>query len=336
MSISSSLLAKLIAAQSDSDRRWIVTESLLESLPDDLATAFWDVAIPHWFDAEILAALCPELADRAEDIYRQLQEISCVEVFAERGHNVHELTRNQLLNRLWQTKPDSFRELSARAASYFRNRDKPETQIEWSYHLLIANPTSAYQMLCSFWIKWGNRNAGIELESLLESLIVNLQQQIDANRSTFVVSNFIDYLRDESSAFNVSDELSQLEAIKRNLIQINTSLSTFGRSGIGGLPRTKLLQELKRSPSDTSLSTFGRPSMGGLPRKEASGMKVKLKRYSNKSSRNSPNRSKPLSRLLIIAITFILFGVFGYRENYFNNNNFVLYNINFTISTNTY
>lgn len=239
MSISSSLLAKLIAAQSDSERRWIVTESLLQSLPDDLATALWAVAIPHWFDAEILAALCPELADRAEDLYQQLQEISCVEVFAERGHNVHELTRNQLLNRLWQTKPDSFRELSARAASYFRNRDKPETQIEWSYHLLIANPTSAYQMLCSFWIKWGNRNAGIELESLLESLIVNLQQQIDANRSTFVVSNFIDYLRDESSAFNVSDELSQPETIKKNLNQTNTSLSNFGSTSMVALPTYK-------------------------------------------------------------------------------------------------
>ena len=53
----------------------IVTENLLESLPDELATALWAVAIPHWFDTDILAALCPELSDRAEELYQQLQDL---------------------------------------------------------------------------------------------------------------------------------------------------------------------------------------------------------------------------------------------------------------------
>ncbi len=43
------LLQRLMAAQTDEERSWIATESLLESLPEDVKTALWAVAIPHWF-----------------------------------------------------------------------------------------------------------------------------------------------------------------------------------------------------------------------------------------------------------------------------------------------
>ncbi|MFN5857549.1 MAG: hypothetical protein ACK456_16915, partial [Pseudanabaenaceae cyanobacterium] len=76
--MSNSLLERLMAAQTDEERSWIVTESLLISLPSNVATALWAVAIPHWFDAEILAAWCTELSHRADEINQQLQAISCV------------------------------------------------------------------------------------------------------------------------------------------------------------------------------------------------------------------------------------------------------------------
>jgi len=177
------LLQRLMSAQTDEERSWIATESLLESLPKDVKSALWAVAIPHWFDAEILAALCPELADRAEEIYRQLQTISCVEVFPERGHNVHELTRNQLLDRLCKDNPDRFRELSDRAAVYFAQTNRPENQIEWIYQLAVANPDRCINELSDLANAWQNAFRRAELDSLIAFLRI----QIQANRTTIAV-----------------------------------------------------------------------------------------------------------------------------------------------------
>jgi tetratricopeptide (TPR) repeat protein len=181
--MSNDLLQKLMAAQTDEERSWIVIENLLESLPEDVKSALWALAIPHWFDADILAALCPELADHADEIYRQLQTISCVEMFPERGHNVHELTRNQLLDRLWQDNPERFRELSAKAASYFADGNKPEMQIERIYHLVIAEPANENSELFNLAQLWSNNYRKAEVESL----ILNLHQHIAANRVTVAV-----------------------------------------------------------------------------------------------------------------------------------------------------
>jgi tetratricopeptide (TPR) repeat protein len=177
------LLQRLRLAKTDEERSWIATESLLESLPEDVKNALWAVAIPHWFDAEILAALCPEFADRAEEIYQELQKLSCVEVFPDRGHNVHELTRNQLLDRLWQDNPERFRELSDRAAAYFAQINRPESQIEWIYQLAVANPDRCINKLSDLANGWQNAFRRAELDSL----IAFLQMQIRANRTTIAV-----------------------------------------------------------------------------------------------------------------------------------------------------
>lgn len=177
--MSNNLLQKLMAAQTDEERSWIVTENLLESLPEDVARALWAVAIPHWFDAEILAALCPELANRADQIYQQLQNLSCVEVFPERGHNVHELTRNQLLDHLCKKEPELFYTLSGKALAYFANGNKSEHKIEWIYHSVVVS--DSYQELDGIlgllyeWVKGFRR-------SELLSLFNNLQEQLTSIR----------------------------------------------------------------------------------------------------------------------------------------------------------
>jgi tetratricopeptide (TPR) repeat protein len=187
--MSNDLLQRLMAAQTDEERSWIVTENLLESLPEDLATALWAMAIPHWFNAEILAALCPELTEQAENLYRQLQEFSFVEMFAERGHNVHELTRNQLLDRLWKENPEWFRYLSSKAAAYFANTDKAESQIEWIYHLVIASPVTGMDELKKLGQRWNTTYN----RSKLESLVIRLYSHINAMRTTIAVNAEIFY-----------------------------------------------------------------------------------------------------------------------------------------------
>jgi|JFJP01.1.fsa_nt_gi hypothetical protein len=198
---SSNLLDKLMTAKSDQERSWIVTANWLESLQEDLVTALWAMAVPHWFDADILVALCPELIDRSEEIYRQLQDLSCVEVFAERGYNVHELTRNQLLDRLWKDNPERFCDLSSRAAVYFAKGDKPEVQIEWIYHLVVVEPLLGIVELQNLAQRWDNACSKSELESLL----TNLQKQIDVNRTKVRIK--IENLKSAKETFTFYHEL---------------------------------------------------------------------------------------------------------------------------------
>jgi uncharacterized protein (DUF697 family) len=216
--MSDDLLQKLMAAQTDEERSWIVIENLLESLPKDVAMALWAVAIPHWFDAEILTALCPELADRADEIYQQLQDLSCVEVFPARGHNIHELTCNQLLDRLWQNDPERFRTLSGRAAVYFEKGDKPEIQIERIYHLVVIYPERGINELQNLAQKWNNTFRRTELEALFS----NLQEQVNSNRTSTDVarrlqttSSLLDILDSKSSSNDKTVNSSNRASTKR-------------------------------------------------------------------------------------------------------------------------
>ncbi len=98
------LVSLLAEAQTEEECLWFVTQDLLQSLPTDLSKAAWAAALPHWFNAEVLSALHPELAPKAEQLYSQLQGLAFVETFPERGHNIHEATRHLILNHLWQKK----------------------------------------------------------------------------------------------------------------------------------------------------------------------------------------------------------------------------------------
>ncbi|MCP4425403.1 MAG: hypothetical protein GY803_12990, partial [Chloroflexi bacterium] len=78
--------------------------------------------VPHWFDAEILAALRPELAEKAGELYAALQNLPFVEPFEGRGHNIHELTREAMLKHFWQDNRAEYVLLSQRAAGIFNER----------------------------------------------------------------------------------------------------------------------------------------------------------------------------------------------------------------------
>ncbi|MCU0571193.1 MAG: tetratricopeptide repeat protein [Oculatellaceae cyanobacterium Prado106] len=72
-----------------------------------------------------------------------MQTLSFVEVFPDRGHNLHELTRQTLLHQLWEPERPTFLTLSQRLADSFA----PDAthQADWIYHLAIANPQQARQ-----------------------------------------------------------------------------------------------------------------------------------------------------------------------------------------------
>ena len=82
--MSDELLARLQATESAEERDWLVTEALLESLPAELTEAAWAATVPHWFDAEILAALLEKAPDECAGLYADLQGLPFVEPFQAR------------------------------------------------------------------------------------------------------------------------------------------------------------------------------------------------------------------------------------------------------------
>ncbi len=172
-------LARLRAAKTADEHDWIVTEDLLNTLSPDLRAITWAAAIPHWFNADILAALRPELKDQAAKLYADLQTLPFVEVFPERGHNVHELTRRLMLDHLWRNNPDEFRALSTRAAEFFtQGEENAPLRIEKCYHLVISNPNAGADEVWNFSAGLNDAFRFAELESLVATLL----EQVNANR----------------------------------------------------------------------------------------------------------------------------------------------------------
>ena len=149
-------LANQLGVNSTSfDFDWIITDNLLQSLEPELRKTAIAVSIPHWFNPEMIKALCPKLKSNSNDLYRKLQDLPFAEPFGERGYNIHELTRNQILNWLWGNKRSEFILLSKRAAEYFDDRNKHlkisrfVQKTEHYYHLAIDDAqTETIQSFC--------------------------------------------------------------------------------------------------------------------------------------------------------------------------------------------
>lgn len=159
------LLASLQQAHSQEQLLWEITRRSLAKLPPAVEDAAYRCAVVHWFNPDVLQAILGserlshmssrplEPAPDVASIYAQLQSLSFVEVFPERGYNFHALTREAILNYLWRKEPDFFRAVSEQAADYYgRNFDTEEGAgwdevIEWTYHLLIADEESAVEQI---------------------------------------------------------------------------------------------------------------------------------------------------------------------------------------------
>ena len=169
-------LSRLTKAQTEEERNWVVTESLLESLSTDVSEAAWAASIPHWFNVEILAALQPKIESKAEHIYQKLQDLSFVEVFSKRGHNLHESTRQLMLAHLWSENPIRFQQLSLSAANYFaHHNNQSELQIEWLYHLIIAKPNQARAALSEVMQEWINTSRTAEINFLINRFMEHIK-----------------------------------------------------------------------------------------------------------------------------------------------------------------
>jgi tetratricopeptide (TPR) repeat protein len=175
------LLAQIEAAKDDPTRLALITlDAVLASREQTaLRPVVEAAAIPHWFDAKLLAG-CMEIHGERnaslEGIFEELCALPMVEPFAARnGWNVHARTRLALRDHLQSADPGRFHCLSSRAASCFAG-EAPHLRIEALYHLLVAEPQQGTDALRQLWLQWhatGRHEALQSLAVVLEELIKN-------------------------------------------------------------------------------------------------------------------------------------------------------------------
>jgi len=183
------LLTILKEAQTQEGLLWQITRLNLASLPPDVEDAAYRCAILHWFNPDILAAILqagslahtsrvdtlPEHVD-AQAIYSRLQNLSCTEIYPERGYNFHDKTREVMLAYLWREENDFYRQVSASAADFFvRDLETEagtpwEEVVEWSYHLLIANEPMAVVEIDSLIVNLSDQGLGGYCDALIQAI----------------------------------------------------------------------------------------------------------------------------------------------------------------------
>lgn len=175
--MSNDFLSRLQAAKTDEEREWVVLEFSLQNLEKVIQDAVWASAIPHWFDTNFLAALLQKSVGQVESIYKRMQGLSFVEVFPNRGQNIHERTRKLLLKRLWEQDVEKYRELSRRAAEYSGDQDQADVgwRVEWIYHLLISEPDDAASRIQGVGWEWNNAFAYGNVETLVRAALEHAQ-----------------------------------------------------------------------------------------------------------------------------------------------------------------
>ena len=204
------LLSRLAQAQSDDERTWLVTENLLEALPSDLQSAVWAVAVPHCFNENILAAMLPNLANQSETLYRQLQQLSFVEVFRGRGYNIHERTRKILLEKLWQSRQNEYIQLSQKASHFFEDLPATWQKLEFIYHSVIAEPDYASNIIWTVSTELNNTFQYIELDTLANILL----EHVLSHRLAPAAEAVTFYLKG-GAAFRSNKNIEALDSYKR-------------------------------------------------------------------------------------------------------------------------
>ena len=142
------------------------TRQFAASLPEELAEALRAAAVPHWFDAEILAAILDVRAERAQKLLTLLPLLPLVQPWGEGQFALHELARHALLADLWANRPALYRTWSARAADYFATHERfsfpaaaepnPRLRIESIYHRLLADPERGADEVWNWGAAWIN------------------------------------------------------------------------------------------------------------------------------------------------------------------------------------
>ncbi|MEZ4736928.1 MAG: hypothetical protein R3E79_58350 [Caldilineaceae bacterium] len=142
MSNTPTLAERLEQAGNSAAQSWVITELLLNAYPATIRQSVIAAAVPHWFTAEILAALLDLSMAEAEERYVSLQQLSIVQPFGDLGHTLHDLTRNGILAHLVHNAVEELRYYSQRVQYYFSQQSvalDSQSKVESIYHQLILD-----------------------------------------------------------------------------------------------------------------------------------------------------------------------------------------------------
>lgn len=176
----SDLLQQLRAAHTEEEREWLLMRFSLDSLDPDVRDGVWAAAIPRWFDRAFLSTLLekPDDEDFAK-MFDKLRTCSFVEAFPGRGYDIHERTRNLLLNHLVKDGQEkSYRNLNKAAADYCarQNSDDPSWRMAYLYHTLLTGEPTGVLDFYSQGINWKNEFKYDRLEALARPVIAEFDQ----------------------------------------------------------------------------------------------------------------------------------------------------------------
>ncbi len=99
---------------------WKTVRTQILSLDAGLRECVWAAAVPHWFDAAILGAMCPMDGAAAARLYIDLQALPFVDAHPAGGHTISPSIREPLLNELWAERRETYVAWSTRLAEHFR------------------------------------------------------------------------------------------------------------------------------------------------------------------------------------------------------------------------
>jgi tetratricopeptide (TPR) repeat protein len=205
-------LPELVAAAADTprDERLIkAAASTMLTLSPGMQDAVWVAVVPRQFTPALLAALRPDWGALASDVYERLQRLWFVSAVPD-GRCVQSIIRRAMLRHIFRKADhrDDYLRHSLRAAKYFHARmvnrsdaygersarfvsetffrfvppncQSPEDEIEWLYHLAVADAASAQAALQQVGDDWLARNRLYDLQNLLDAL----REHIDDGRLT--------------------------------------------------------------------------------------------------------------------------------------------------------
>ena len=152
MSENKNFLKRISDAETLEQTAWIVTDQLLSKLPE-LREPVLAVAVPHWFNQDILRALLPDNDHEVGPLYEKLLRLSFVETHgATQGYRLHELTRKAIIGHLETEEPNRYKTLSQRAKQYFETLHADNEQIEAVYHAFNVDESDAVEKMVNlFW-----------------------------------------------------------------------------------------------------------------------------------------------------------------------------------------
>jgi len=198
------------AADTPRDERLInAAAGTMKTLSGGMQDAVWVAVVPRQFNVELLTALRPDWGALANDVYERLARLWFVSAMPD-GSCVQSVIRRAMLRHLFRKDDQREKYLlhSLRAAKYFHARmvnqsdaysqrnarfvsetffrflppncQSPEDEIEWVYHLAVADPASAQPVLQQVGDDWLARDRMVDLRNLVEAL----REHIDGGRLT--------------------------------------------------------------------------------------------------------------------------------------------------------